>query len=474
EHWLGMPVEGQGRRREGGGRQLPAATALPHPLVGGTLRLARVRLVDTFGRTLDVPTDAVATTLPLETDDAHMLLRPRVQHGARCLFRLVDPAHPIDADPLGAREAFVNQIDHDIQVNPVAGFLLPDHIDEALEVFAGDGTPLGQLAHDPITGSPRWEPAPGRPLPPDAGPYADLPPAAAPLGHLVTGLLQADTRARHGGDAPEASALSELLRAIDTTLWSVDTFAALGTPSIAALVGRPVAVVRATLRLETPDDVDEVVVEETGGAAARRQRFAALADHQFVVRLGSIERSDDSLLAFVVDDDYRHVRVVDKAVAAHARAGGRHEGYLGPLGRHGLPDERPLSHPYLLAEDELLLRPGQTLRLTMLMLPAGLVHLTTGILPRKVLRLADEWVTPGLRRLMPSVRVGPVLVDPAEIRMPKVNALGDRQQFTRRTGPLSWRDDPITAASQAALLPRIPHEAQEGWVRVIPQEEEPS
>ena len=59
------------------------------------------------------------------------------------------------------------------------------------------------------------------------------------------------------------------------------------------------------------------------------------------------------------------------------------------------------------------------------MLPGGKVHLTSGILPRKSLALADDWVSPGLRRLVPSLRVGPVLVDPAEIRLPKVASLGD-------------------------------------------------
>ncbi|HET8681402.1 MAG TPA: hypothetical protein VFM54_05965, partial [Micromonosporaceae bacterium] len=98
--------------------------------------------------------------------------------------------------------------------------------------------------------------------------------------------------------------------------------------------------------------------------------------------------------------------------------------------------------------------------------PAGRAHLTSGILPRKQIALSDDWVTPGLRRLVPSVRVGPVLVDPAEIRLPLVSLLGDEQVFTRRTGPLAWRHDPIVAATQTAYLPRVPHEAQEGWVRV--------
>src|SRR5678815_1434780 len=122
--------------------------------------------------------------------------------------------------------------------------------------------------------------------------------------------------------------------------------------------------------------------------------------------------------------------------------------------------------PYLVEQDVIWIRPGQTLRLTLLMLPSGKVHLTSGILPRKALALGNDWVGPGLAKLVPSVRVGPVLVDPSEIRLPLIQLLGEKQTFTRRTGPLTWRDDPILAATQTALLPRTPHGVQEGWVRV--------
>jgi len=138
------------------------------------------------------------------------------------------------------------------------------------------------------------------------------------------------------------------------------------------------------------------------------------------------------------------------------------------LGEVEVPATDALAHTYIEAEDTLLVRPGQVVRLTILMLPAGKVHLTTGIVPRKALALADEWVTPGLRRLVPSLRVGPVLVDPAEIHLPKVASLGEDQNFIRRTGPLTWKEDPIIAATSAALLPKVPHEVQEGWIRVAP------
>jgi hypothetical protein len=471
EQLLGIRYVGQvvRPRRPDGTVALPEADGPPLPLLGGRLRLDALRLVDAFGRTLDVPVDAVSTTTSLEVadDPAAIVLRPRLQHAARWLFRLVDPGAP---DATAAREAFVDQVAPRLAVNPVAGFLLPDHVDEALEAFTVAGEPLGQLMEYGITGGVRWEPAPGRPLPPDAGPLAGTTAQDRLVGELAAGLVRADVAARALGEPPPSSALAALLRVVDTTLWTVDTFAALGTPSVAGLVGRPVAVVRATLTLDVPDDAAEVEVTAPGGPEARRAAFDAVRQLRFPVRLGDLARSDDALLGFYVDDDYLHLHVVDKAVADAAVVSGRHRGHLGLLGSTTAPGNEPLTHPYVVAEDTLHVLPGQPVRLTLLLLPAGRVHLTSGVLPRKELALADDWVTPGLRRLVPSLRVGPVLVDPSEIRLPTPHLLGDEQTFTRRTGPLTWRDDPIVAATSTAHLPRLPHEAQEGWIRVTPTE----
>jgi hypothetical protein len=473
EQLLGIPYQGAEPRGTPGpdGRERLLASGLPLPLFGGTLRLDALRLVDAFGRVADVPTDTVRTTSTLEVPGlAGIRLRPRLQHQARWLWRLVDPAHPTTSDPALAPDAFVDQLEPRLAVNPVAGFLLPDHIDEALEFFDVHGTPLGQLAHDALSGAVFWEPAPGRPLPPDAGPLAGLAAHDVLVGELAAGVVVADVAARTQAAPPHASALTAMLRAIDTTLWSVDTFAAVGSPTIAGLVGRPIAVVRATLVLDAPDDLLDVDVTAPGGADARRAAFAAMREQRIPVQLGALTRSDDALLGFFVDDDYTRLHLVDKVVASTARESGRHRGQLGLLGATAVPDVVPLAHPYVVEEDVLHVRPGQVVRLTMLMLPAGKVHLTSGVLPRKSLALNHDWVAPGLAALMPSVRVGPLLVDPSEIRLPLVASLGDRQTFTRRTGPLTWRDDPIVAATQAALLPRLPHEAQEGWIRVLPEE----
>jgi hypothetical protein len=112
--------------------------------------------------------------------------------------------------------------------------------------------------------------------------------------------------------------------------------------------------------------------------------------------------------------------------------------------------------------------PGQVVTLTLLMHPGGRVHLTSGVQPRKSIALQRDWVAPGLAVMAPSARIGPVLIDPAKVALPLVSAFPKQQLFTRRDTPLTWKDDPILAATQTAFLPDLPHEVQEGYIRVAP------
>ncbi|HEX3609325.1 MAG TPA: hypothetical protein VHU14_06625 [Solirubrobacterales bacterium] len=463
EQLLGLPYEG-------GIEAEPTPTEAPELLARGELRIARARLIDAFGRVLELP-DATTPALPAREEVAGpptaLRVRPRLTVPARWLFRLVDPT----GAAAGAAEARVDQVDPTQAVNPVAGFLLPDHIDEALEAFDVAGTPLGQLMHEPFGGGVVWEPAPGRPVPADAGPLEDLAPPQEIVGHLAAALVAEDAGQRQGRAArPEdESPLSAMLRAIDTTLWSIDAYAGLGSEHIVGLVGRPIAVVRARLSLQIRSDVDELAFDDPAQRAVREAVYRDLAALAFPVRLGELTRTDDGLFGFFVDDDYSRFHVVDKVVASHALEGGRGKGQLGTYGTtSAIPGEAPIVNPYVVAEDELRVHPGQVVTLTLLMHPAGKVHLTSGVLPRKSLRLARDWVAPGLAVMAPSARIGPVLVDPAKVALPLISAFPKEQLLTRRDTPLTWKDDPILAATQTALLPDLPHEVQEGYIRIAP------
>lgn len=432
-------------------------------LLAGRLQLTRARLVDTFGRTLDLPVDAAATTTldnPLLTNN-ELQLEPRIVVPARWKFTPVDPATPrIDK----AAIAVVNQVDTQRQVNPVAGFLLPDHVDEALEFFDTNGDPLGQLSHEPFGGTVTWQVAPGRPVPADARPDEDLAPAQARLGDIAKGMLGADVteRAATGSTSETESALSAALRAIDTTLWTVDTFAGIGSEHIAGLVGRPIAVVRARLEL----DIDASAIGSDDEAIER------LKEHRFPVRLGELTRTDDGLLGFFVGQDFSRLHLVEAIVSELAYQSGANTGHFGQLGATPqIPMADPITHSYISAESELTIALGEVLDLTLLMLPTARVHLTSGVLPRQRIALQRDWVHDGLRRMSPSIRVGPVLVDPNQVRLPLISTLREDQRWYRRDSTTTWRDDAILAASQSALMPETPKRIEEGYVRVLPRDE---
>jgi hypothetical protein len=123
-----------------------------------------------------------------------------------------------------------------------------------------------------------WEGAPGRPGPIGGAPDPGSDPGARHVTRLAAGAVQADATARNDpAGAPAESALSALLRAIDTTIWTVDPLGSVGTGAVAGLVGRPIAVVRAVLRLDVASDVDALAFAGDAERAARTQAYLDFA-----------------------------------------------------------------------------------------------------------------------------------------------------------------------------------------------------
>ncbi|MEU7576636.1 hypothetical protein AB0B50_03405 [Streptomyces sp. NPDC041068] len=445
----------------------PAPTGPPHPLRAGFVRLRQLRIVDAYGRTVDLldpatPLAYVGAGLRGPARDI-LALPPRVNQPATLSFRLVDAADD-------GREAAVDQ--QDGAVSPVAGWLLADHADGAVEFFAPGGRALGQLAHDALSGAVVWEGPPGDRAPwgaPASAAFAGEPRLRHLLG-LAEGLIDRDGRERAAGVPRSDTPLDALLRIVDTTATTVGAGGSTGSEHTAQLVGKPIAVVRARLVLDIEPEDDHPALSP----AERAQRAAAwawLAGRPFPVRLGALTRLDDGLLAYFVDDDYGLIRPVHAEVARLATPSGRHRGDFAALGRRSTA-ARPVRTPSVADASALSLLPGRALRLTLLMDPAAKVHATSGVLPRKSVDLLRDWFAEDLARLVPSVRVGPVLVDPGTIRMPLMPAPDGDRLWTRRTAPLSWRDDPVVAASQQALLPEVSARAQEGCLRLAPEARE--
>ncbi|MEA2001538.1 MAG: hypothetical protein U9N84_06595 [Actinomycetota bacterium] len=440
---------------------------LPALLRGGHAALTRLRVVDGFGRTLELPVEKLLVAENLEaeaSDDAEpsplLALPPRLTALSRLWFRFVDTENRLSDATLDQRG--------ELRSSPIAAWLLPDHVDHAVEIFSPGGDPIGQLRHESLDRDVVWEGAPGRPG------TIGQPPTVADLGRHAAGFVRqivardAADRATSSGseEAERESPLSALLRAIDTTLWTVDPYGSSGTEFPSMITGHPIAMVRARLTLDVRSDVEDFPDMSAEAKAARQAAFTEFSQRTFEVRLGALTRFEDGLLGYFIDDDYTLFHPVHDEVRKAAQPSGPNKGYLGPHGEKPDLDPVEIVSPYVVHDPTVEIHPGQTVYLTLLMAPGGKVHATSGIVPRKSIALPRDWVTEALELISPSFRIGPVLVDPTTVRMPRPTSLPKEQVWTRRQDPVTWRDDPILAATQDALLPDDSGGAQEGYIRV--------
>ncbi|GAA2710431.1 DUF3892 domain-containing protein [Micromonospora olivasterospora] len=421
----------------------PAPTPRPADFVAlraGFLRLDRARLVDGFGRYLELlgaaaPAPAqvrTGATLKVPGQPDLAALRPRFTAPARALLRF--------ADATGALR------DASAGVSPVCGYLVPSPTDRTLEFFDAAGTAYGRLRPDPerVTA---WEEDPGRPATLGAAPSRFLPNTY--LGRFADGLLAADNAlaaARRDGRAAGVgqSALEALLRALDTTRWTVDLTGRSGDEHLALLLGRPVAVVRAYVKVEVEDP----------------RQPAENATTAVPVRLGDLARSQDGLLAYCVGDEMDRCHLVDPAVALLA------PGLPDGSGAAASPGLDPLRSPYLETSGTFTVTPGVPVPVTLLMAPGSDVHITTGLVPQKGVGLLREWTGRALSRLSPALRYGPVLREATETRLPLPQDVRGVWTWHRRPGPGAWATDEVVAATVDARLPDEPAVTSEGWLQV--------
>jgi hypothetical protein len=426
----------------------------------GFLRILRLRLVDCFGQFLDLAGSGDETIVTprqlIEVEPISVTSRPdiaalppRFISPSRLWFRLMD------ADT-GSTEAKPD-------VAPVCGFILPNHLDGDMEFFDAAGVNLGVVRPEPGAGV-IWEDAPGLPSTLGASPARAIPNGF--LAGVAQGLLDWGVA---DATAAREDALSALLRIIDSTLWSVDPFGHTGDEHLALLIGHPIAVLRARVRLE----VEEPLHPEL------------LAALQFPLRLGALTHWQDGLLGYFVNDDYQTLYCADGAVAGFAREVGPGRGFLQPvnlvdnyyqnfandLGVGVTEGTSPVNHPYVDDSGILHIRPNQEINLTLLVEPHAVVHATTGYLPRKEIGMRREWIAQGLAAISPTLRFGPVLVDPKRLRMPVPNDLHGTWSWDHRLDITTWAEDKVINTKGDAMMSDDAAKGQEGWLRLTPQAE---
>jgi IPT/TIG domain len=296
----------------GDGTSTPSKPGVPAnfiPIRAGFMRILRLRIVDCFGQFVDLagssastivdPTQLIASQ-PMQVPGRNdiLALPPRFTSPTRAWFRYQDAAG--------------SKTDAGATVSPVCGFLLPNHLDGDLEFFDASGNNLGDVRPDPQAGI-IWEDSPGTPAAAGKSP-SDV--VSNPfLAGIAQGLISWGFADISLGQGAREDALSALLRIIDSTLWSVDPYAHSGDEHLALLIGHPVVVMRAVVRVEVSEPVTPSTVNQA----------------RVPVRLGALTHWQDGLFGYFVNDDYQTLYCADQAVAGFARDVGPGQGFLRPI-----------------------------------------------------------------------------------------------------------------------------------------------
>jgi YVTN family beta-propeller protein len=429
EQYLGVPVADAGATDE---------NPFFFPLRAGFLRFENMWIVDRFGRVLRPLGDEPSAYVPVHgrglLPDSHLAtdwqtwikLAPRIAQPSRLDFRLVSA----DADACEVGLA--------TEATPVCGWLLPNHLDNGLTIYDAHGSILGELlllkqaSTTGVTFSTLWQPAPG------AAPAAPTPQqiANAHLRRFVTDLA---------GHPDSGTAFQNFLQAIDETLWTVDPLGGFGDQDLAVLIGRPLALVRARLRLTLDGDP----LYDQSWQNTLQQVDGRLTDIPFPARLGSLELRDDGLLGYFLGDNYRQCYTLHQ------------------------PDAALASPPYLklagAAGNIQLLCDGRTTAfVTMLLDPRGGVHASTGILPTKRIGLPAKYVDGALGAMEVTFRAGPLITDPYAIRVPRPAEQNGEWSWVQRSAEHAgqWEESAIVKATQQARLPDAPLALRSGWLKL--------
>ncbi|MFE4832545.1 hypothetical protein [Streptomyces sp. NPDC056672] len=435
-----------------------------HETRQGQIYIEELFLYDKFGRVLDVVSPDLQygglhdyRGFPLTIDDALTTgtslvptvaavaqLPPRPLQPARLDFELLD-------GPTGTRV-----VDTAADPSPVAGWLLPNHLDHSLLLYDPAGLLLG--TYRLLTGpdglrTGQWEP------PPD-GTVTTLDQVEA-LAPAVAGLL------RSRGLATEAN-LTAFLDVIDSTLWTTDPLGRRADQNLSVLIGRPLALVHAQLRLT----LDGPPIRDTGWAATLDPPPPAFTSHEFAVRLGDQPARDDGLIGFYrasPDGGYDYERF-DSVTAPDGEQD--HITRIGPPGTENPPQDA--NYLRLTFGD-----PAPT-RLLLLVDPRAAVHAVCGITPTATVTVPSRHIDEALRHLQALFRFGPVLTGEDVLTGEHDRALtfplpggkhGTWSWLRPGPAPGPWTPYELTQPLPNAQFEGGPHLLEDGLLRFVTEPE---
>jgi len=390
----------------------------------GALRIDELWLVDDFGQTADLLGASTIKNasggrkvfhprMRWRNDESVVAMPPRVLQPVRLNFRF-------------SSEAETNRNKNcDPSLDPICGWLFFNPLDRALVLCDRCGDLMGHLI---ITKNDqgrrvRWEAGAG----------------GVALDKITNPGLKAFVQSLIQETPVPSPKLVELLQLIDSSLPRIRPAAARNNT---ILVGRPLALVNATIGLElfgkAWTDPHKALGQNPGTGSAELEALSVR------VNLGDLHNVEDGLIGYFKAGAYDRIVVpqLPEKIAA--------SDYLGDPKQHAVQ-----------------VGFGPPARLTLLMDPWGSVQAACSIVPAKTISLANAELDETVAQMETSFRVGPVLVQANRIALP--TPAGDKGVWNF-SGPLTNQAPAAVAAFDPKHFSDQPVVATEGQLLLLNEE----
>ncbi|WP_094603728.1 hypothetical protein SPSIL_041280 [Sporomusa silvacetica DSM 10669] len=401
------------------------ASVVFNPIMAGFMQLLNLWIVDAFGRikTVEVVNPRPVLAESLVTDSAAfadwITVQPRVVQPSRLLFRWQ------------AADQADTETNSDPSTSPVCGWILPNHLDRSLQVYAANGTSLGSLQPS-YSGTEavnvRWLSSPGTKVA-----LSDI--ENAELQNFVAGLLA----------CRNSQEFIDFLAMIDESLWTIDPLGERKDISLSALIGRPLALVKASLKLELEGNPAWNQTWESLG----KNDTAGFEKVEFPLRLGDTRQLHDGLIGYFVQDGEQTYRTCYAAYGSGKQDDA--DGYV--QYQHSVPLSCDSKQP--------------STAITLLLDPRAGVHITSGILPTGYAQLPPAHIRKSLAALAATFYTGPVIGSSTEFGLPLPTTNEGSWSWNCVQPDGSWQEnsDIGKAPGNAVFSPGWPH-IFEGWLKL--------
>ena len=353
-----------------------------NPIRLGDLKIQRLRLIDTFGISRDVPLpENIITPEYLKTFDNRqnaIALPPRLVQPARLDFRWLCG----DSKYQGESAAHPS-------LSPICGWILSDRIDRTIEVYNGEGRSLGELEIHKI-GEQRWRPAPG-----SSQAVKNITEIPNPYLRKVVEYL----------DQKTDDFLEKFVLTLSQAWENIEPNNFDSNPSIALLMGQPMAIVRASINLELQGlpaiNQDWSIFRQDLRRSTRETNGFTTVD--FPLRLGDYRRKSDGLIGYWLENQSGNL---SDAV------------YIAQANQAKLTNNQ--NSQQLIVTNSALINQSiqdENQIVTMLIDPRTSINLVSGILPAKDINILPEHYVDALNAIETTFLTAPVLT-PGKMYLP--------------------------------------------------------